>query len=153
MTSDTATKTMALNLADWMCASLQPFGVETHYDGALWWRQPGGSGIYLGATSVGKYTTSGDFTNDLAKVVTAWGNEEFSLYDCWGTYDLREAGFVREVQNPWYLRPDGALAEDGYQLPAGLRVERVTTAEGLDQFERASWVGFEENEEMLATRS
>ncbi|MFN8441799.1 MAG: GNAT family N-acetyltransferase [Caldilineaceae bacterium] len=28
----------------------------------------------------------------------------------------------------------------------------MTTAEGLDQFERASWVGFEENEEMLASR-
>lgn len=79
MTSDTTTQAMALNLADWMSASLQPLGIEYTYDGTLWWRRPGGSGIYLGATNVGKYTTSADFTNDLAKVVAAWGEEGFSL--------------------------------------------------------------------------
>ena len=152
MTSDTVTQAMALNLADWMSASLHPFAVECFADGALWWRQPGGSGIYLGATNVGKYNTSAEFVKELAKVVAAWGEQEFALYDCWGNCDLAAAGFTRLVQNPWYWRAAGPLVTNNDQLPPGLRVERVTTADELQQFERASWVGFEENEEMLATR-
>ncbi|MFN8441800.1 MAG: hypothetical protein U0175_13560 [Caldilineaceae bacterium] len=107
MTSDTATKAMALNLADWMSASLQPLGVEAYVEGSLWWRRPGGSGIYLGATNVGKYTTSADFTNDLAKVVAAWGEETFSLYDCWGAYELPRRALSTRYRIPGiYALPD-----------------------------------------------
>lgn len=42
------TRAMALNLADWHTASVQHFGVVSDYTATLWWRQPGGSGIYLG---------------------------------------------------------------------------------------------------------
>lgn len=147
-----STRSMALNLAEWMSDSLQPFGVQTYFDDGFWWRKPGGSGIYLGALNLDTQADNTALLADLQRVKAAWGGEEFSLYDCWGTYDLSVGGFERVVQNSWYLRPAGELATGEYQLPAGLSVARVATVAELIEFERASWVGFEESEEMLDSR-
>ena len=147
-----STRSMALNLAEWMSDSLQSFGVQTYFDDGFWWRKPGGSGIYLGALNLDTQADNTALLADLQRVKAAWGGEEFSLYDCWGTYDLSVGGFERVVQNPWYLRPAGELATGDYQLPAGLSVARVATVAELIEFERASWVGFEESEEMLDSR-
>jgi GNAT superfamily N-acetyltransferase len=145
--ADAMTRAMALNLVAWMDASLQPFDVSTFTTGSIWQRRPGGSAIYLGAVILDPQAADEVVMADLDRVVAAWGDQGFALYDCWATRDLRALGFERIVQNPWYLRPPSPLRPA--PLPAGLTIEAVATVEQLIEFERASWVGFEESETPL----
>jgi GNAT superfamily N-acetyltransferase len=145
LTDRAATRSMALNLCDWMHSSIRWYGVESAYTETLWWRQPGGSGIYLGAVIVDGEKPDSEVLADLRRVQEAWGSQKISLWDCWGRRDLGEIGLVRHWKNPWYLRPAAPLAATA--IPDGLSIEKVTTEEGLAGFERASWIGFEEPEE------
>ena len=52
---------------------------------------------------------------------------------------LDGSGFSVEGDHPWMVRAPGALA---VSAPEGLRVERVTDAAGLADFELASAIGF-----------
>ena len=138
------TRAMALNQDDWHTSSVQHFGVASYYTDTLWWRQPGGSGIYLGAAIHDAELPDAEVLADLAVVQAAWGGQGFAVYDFWGTRDLAAAGFRRMVKNPWYLRlPAPAPALD---LPEGLTIEIARTLQQLADFERASWEGFEEPE-------
>ncbi|MCC6456020.1 MAG: GNAT family N-acetyltransferase [Caldilineaceae bacterium] len=139
---NTMARSMALNLADWHRASLQGFGVESFYTDALWWRQPGGSGIYLGAIVLDAQTPDETLFAELRTVQQAWELRSFGLYDCWATRDLAGVGFERAVKNPWYLREPNASPEP--KLPDGLSIEIVTRPQQLADFEWASWAGFEE---------
>lgn len=138
------TKSMALNLADWHRSSVQHFGIQSSYTDSLWWRQPGGSGIYLGAIIHDAQTPDEELFAELQTVKNAWGEQGFEVYDCWGKRDLTPIGFEKVVKNPWYLRLPGAAPE--LSLPKGLSIEIVRTAQQLADFERASWEGFEEPE-------
>lgn len=142
MHTGTMARAMALNLADWHRSSVQHFGVRNDYTPSLWWRQPGGSGIYLGALIHEGETPDAELFSELRDVQEAWGSQEFELYDCWGTRDLTPIGFRRVVQNPWYLRAPGAAP--ALNVPEGLTIEIARTAQQLADFERASWEGFEE---------
>jgi GNAT superfamily N-acetyltransferase len=133
---------MALNLADWQRSSIQHFGIQSFYTNSLWWRQPGGSGIYLGALIYDAQTPDDETFAELQAVEKHWGAEAFGVYDCWGTRDLTKIGFRRVVKNPWYLRPPGIAP--ALDLPEGLSIEIATTPQQLADFERASWEGFEE---------
>lgn len=140
--SDTAPRAMALNLADWHVSSVQHFGVESYYTNSLWWRQPGGSGIYLGALIHDAQTPDEETFAELQHICERWGDQGFGVYDCWGSRDLNKIGFSLVVKNPWYLRlPAPAPALD---LPQGLSIEIAKTPQQLADFERASWEGFEE---------
>jgi GNAT superfamily N-acetyltransferase len=136
------TRSMALNLCNWMESSVRWFGVESYSTPALWWRRPGGSGIYLGAVIIDGERPDTELFSDLNAVKDAWQSNELHLYDCWGRYDLSQWGFVQQWKNPWYLRP--AAPRPASLMPGGYSIERVTTAGGLAEFEWASWVGFEE---------
>jgi hypothetical protein len=135
---------MALNLADWHASSVQHFGLQSFYTNGLWWRQPGGSGIYLGALIHDIERPDGEIFAELQAVEELWGTKGFEIYDCWGSRDLTSIGFRRVVQNPWYLRPPGAAPSSN--LPEGLSIEIVETPQQLADFERATWEGFEEPE-------
>jgi GNAT superfamily N-acetyltransferase len=136
---------MALNLADWHRSSIQSFGIQSFYTDSLWWRQPGGSGIYLGAILLDAETPDEKLFAELNRVQTAWTPQGFALYDCWARRDLAEAGFERVVKNPWYLRGPAAIPLS--MLPEGLSIEIVANAQQLADFERATWEGFEEPDE------
>jgi hypothetical protein len=140
----TTTQPMALNLADWHRSSIQHFGVESDYTRSLWWRQAGGSGIYLGALIYDAQTPDDETFAELQEVESAWAPQGFWIYDCWGTRDLSSINFKQVVKNPWYLRPAGAAP--ALNLPEGLSIEIVKTPQQLADFERASWEGFEEPE-------
>lgn len=148
----TMTHAMAHNVAAWHDASLRPYGVPTHTGELIWWRHPGGSGIYLGASilddrgdGAGESSrTSEQLRTELDDVKTAWAGQAFGLYDCWASRNLAPWGFVKVVQNSWYLRPPGPLMQ--VAPPNELAIEVVTTADQLALFEEASRVGFDDLE-------
>lgn len=139
---DTMTRAMALNLADWHASSVQHFGVESYTTDSLWWRRPGGSGIYLAALIHDHQQPDAEIIAALQAVDEIWGTQGYEVYDCWGSRNLTQVGLRRVVQNPWYLRPPAAaVAPD---LPDELTIEIAQTPQQLADFERASWEGFEE---------
>lgn len=133
---------MALNLADWQARSLHHFGVTSYTTDSIWWRQPGGSGIYLAALVHDAVAPDSQVFSALQEVEAIWGDAGYAVYDCWGTRDLTQIGLKRLVKNPWYLRP--AQPAVAFDLPAGLSIEIAETSAQLAEFERASWEGFEE---------
>lgn len=140
---------MALNLAAWMDSSLRPYGVPTFRTGSLWWRRPGASGIYLGASTIDDHANDlhandVELHADFRQVAAAWQPKKFTLYDCWASRDLTSLGFEKIVQNPWYLRPVKQLTAP--TPPAELSVHIVTTPEELAAFEEASRLGFGDTE-------
>ena len=143
----TMTRAMALNLADWQASSVRHFGVGSSYTDSIWWRQPGGSGIYLAALIHDNQQDDAATFADLRNVAEVWGDQGYAVYDCWGNRDLAQVGLRRVVKNPWYLRhPAPAVALD---LPEGLEIEIVKTPQQLADFERASWEGFEEPDDPI----
>ncbi|MBV7328285.1 hypothetical protein KFU94_08495 [Chloroflexi bacterium TSY] len=134
------TRAMALNVAAWTDSSVQAFDVPTSTTDSIWWRQPGGSGIYLGASLIDDQTTEDELATDLSKAIDFWRPDGFTLYDCWASRDLTSLGLEKRVQNPWYLRAPGPLTE--LPPPEGLSIEIVTTEEQLALFEEASRLGF-----------
>ena len=144
------TRAMALNLVEWMEASLLPFGIHAFRNDFLWQRQPGGSGIYLGAVILDDEAGDDVVCAALSSQRELWRGDEFWLYDCWATRDLGRISFTRGEANPWYLRLPAI--PPALRAPGGIHIEIVTTVDELAEFERASWLGFEENEAVLHER-
>lgn len=143
----TMTRAMALNLADWHTSTVQHFGIETCTTNSIWWRRPGGSGIYLAALIHNDQRPDDETFTELQVVEEAWGDQGYEVYDCWGSRDLAQIGLKRIVKNPWYLRPPTAAV--ALNLPEGLEIEIVQTPQQLADFERASWEGFEEPDDPM----
>lgn len=141
-----AAEAMARNLADWTDASVRCYSIQTVDAPGLWWRQPGGSPIYLAAVILDAQTPDEALWVELAKVQDAWrtAGVDAWVYDCAGTRDLNALGFELLWKNPWYLRPTGPLTPAA--LPAGLTVEIVANAAQLADFEQATWQGFGESD-------
>lgn len=133
---------MALNLVDWMDASLHPFNVPTSRNDFLWQRDPGGSAIYLGAATLNHPIARDELLDALASLCDRWPGSQFAMYDCWAAYDLSVIGFQPLEANPWYLRLPATPPP--LAPPPGVVIECVETIEGLAEFERASWLGFED---------
>lgn len=142
--SPSLTKSMALNLAEWHASSVQHFGVASYYTDCLWWRQPGGSGIYLAALIHDGQRSDAQVHEEVGVVMEKWEGQRVGLYDCWGHYNLAQIGLARGFQNPWYWR--APAAPPALDLPEGLTIEIAETPQQLADFERASWEGFEEPE-------
>lgn len=142
-----ATQAMARNLADWSDASIRCYGVETFYTPGLWWRQPGGSPIYLAGVIFDAETPDDVLLPELGRVQEIWkaAGLETWVYDCAARRDLRSLGFEHQWSNPWYLRQPAPITPAA--LPEGLSIETVTTAEQLGDFEVATWQGFEDSED------
>lgn len=138
------TRAMALNVADWHTASLRPYGVQCFQNDALWWREPGGSGIYLGAIILDAQAPDDEILAGLEAVKALWGSVDFALYDCYATRDLAGIGFDLVLKNPWHVRPPSPPPAP--KLPDGLTIELARSSQELAEFEWASWAGFEEPE-------
>jgi GNAT superfamily N-acetyltransferase len=141
---DSLSGAMALNLAAWTESSARCYGVETGYTPSLWWRRPGGSGIYLTTLIHNAQTPDEELFADLRTVQAAWAPETIYVWDCWATRDLSILGYEQKWRTPWFLRPAGAITMPA--LPEGVAIESVTTADQLAEFEWASWEGFWEDE-------
>ncbi len=139
-----ATRAMALNCSAWTESSVRRLGVPAFQTRSLWWREPGGSPIYLAALIFDPHTPDQRILDELNQVHSAWGTSPILLYDCWATRDLSAVGYERRFETPWYLRPASPIATS--VLPAGLSIEIVTTSDQLADFERASRLGFEMSE-------
>ncbi len=137
----TTTRAMALNYATYTGSSVRALGVLSFQSQSLWWRQPGGSPIYLAALILDPHAPDQQILEELDQIHMAWGTSPFDLYDCWATRDLSAVGYERRFQTPWYVRPASPIGPA--VLPTGLSVEIVTTPDQLADFEWASSVGFE----------
>ena len=133
---------MALNIVAWTETSVHSLSVETGRSRCLWWRRPGGSPIYLGAAIFAAQVADDELQRDLRQAEAAWGAAGFGLWDCWATRDLGRFGYRRQWLAPWYLRMPSAPTTPA-ELPSGLSIELVTTANHLAEFEQATWEGFE----------
>lgn len=140
VTDPSMTRSMALNVTAWTEASVKAYGISTSTTDSIWWRQPGGSPIYLKASTISDHMSDDELYADLSKVVEAWRPNGFGLYDCWASRDLTPLGFEKIMQSPWYLRPPGPISK--VNPPVGLTIEVVKTAGQLALFEEASRLGF-----------
>ncbi len=143
--ADAATRAMARNVADWHDASVRALGIETFRTDSLWWRLPGGSPIYVGAITL--EPDSSELRAGLRMVQDAWGAEAAPVYDGWNTHRSESIDAELLWKNPWYLRQPAPF--DPPALPANLSIERVTTCEGLEAFERATVEGFGDSADAL----
>lgn len=150
--SRAATQAMARNLVAWTEVSVRGYGIQTFHAPGLWWRQPGGSGIYLAAVILGDPTPDNLILAEMQKAREAWtaAGLDAWVYDCAATRDLSRLGFESMWRTPWYLRRPAALTPA--PLPEGLSIETVTTAAQLADFEVATWQGFEGTETDFAGR-
>ncbi len=147
---DATTRAMALNCAAWTESSVRALGVAASQTRSLWWREPGGSPIYLAALIFDADAPDQRIFDELGQVHTAWGTSLISLYDCWATRDLGAVGYERRFETPWYVRPASPIAPP--ELPTGLSIELVSTSDHLADFERATCLGFETAQAELPAR-
>ena len=138
---DATTRAMALNCSAFTESSLRALGVPALQTRSLWWREPGGSPIYLAALIFDPHASEERIFDELQEVHAAWGESSIVLYDCWATRDLSALGYAHQFQTPWYVRPASSIAPG--VLPTGLSIEIVATPDELADFERASCIGFE----------
>lgn len=137
------TGAMARNVADWHGVSVRALGIRTHTTDSLWWREPGGSGIYVAAIPQGPESDA--LYADLQEVKERWGINGIVVYDAWNLY--KSQAFRGEVlfASPWYLRMPAPFTAP--KPPDGLTIKRVTTGSELEAFERASIQGFADADE------
>ncbi|MEM7132877.1 MAG: GNAT family N-acetyltransferase [Chloroflexota bacterium] len=139
-TDHSMTRSMALNVTAWTEASVKAYGISTSTTDSIWWRQPGGPGIYLNASTISDHMSDDELAAGLNRVVEDWQPSGFGLYDCWASRDLTPLGFEKVMQSPWYMRPSGPISE--VNPPDGLTIDLVKTADQLALFEEASRLGF-----------
>lgn len=137
------TRAMALNWAAFNSSCVRALGLSISQTRSLWWREPGGSPIYLAALLLDPNVADQAIFDDLVSVHDAWTGSPIQLYDLWACRDLAGLGYTRLFQNPWYLR--SAAPIEACELPLGLSIEVVRTPEELAEFERASYFGFNES--------
>lgn len=148
-TAHALTAAMIDNVIAWTEASVRGFAVPTYHTACLWWRAPGGSGIYLHAVILDPRAPDATLYADLRQAQAMWQDSDFSLWDCWATRDLSGLGYTRQWQSTWYLRP-AATPLAAPTLPPGLTIEVVATRDQLADFETATVAGFAEPGETVA---
>ena len=136
------TREMMLNVAASQDISVAAHGVRTTYGDTLWWREPGGSPIYLEVAVTDPDADDHALRAELMQVETAWGEREFTLWDASADRKLSRRGYSWGFTHAWYLRHPAPLP-DNFDAPPELSVETVTTREQLAEFEQATWDGFE----------
>lgn len=123
----------AANLAGWHDLMLRALGHATRQDGGLWLTGDRVPQIFFSAIAVRSRASSEACAAGTSTAV--W----IAVCDPWNDLSLDGSGFSVEGDHPWMVRAPGALA---VAAPEGLRVERVTDAAGLADFELASAIGF-----------
>jgi GNAT superfamily N-acetyltransferase len=144
------TRAVALNWAAFNSCCVRALGVTCFQTPSTWWREPGGSPIYLAALLLDPNASDQTVFDELVTVHEAWKGSPIQLYDFWASRELSELGYTRIFQNPWYGR--SAAPIEPYELPRGLFIEIVETSEQLAEFERASHIGFDNSEASLPQR-
>lgn len=139
------TRAMARNVAEWHDASVRAHGIQTHWTDTLWWREPGGSPIYVGAIVLSPETDNLQAT--LRPVQDAYGAESPPVYDAWDMYKADDFSGEVLFAHPWYVRLPAPFTAP--KPPTGISVDRVTTTDELEAFERATIEGFADSVDAL----
>ncbi len=150
LTDDASARAMARNVAAWTAVSVRAFDIEAASTDTLWWRQPGGSPIYIGAVVTDGHAPAEQLAADLQQVQQDWGANRFHIYESWANRDLGQMGFELRWQNPWYVRPPAPAPPP--VAPDGLDISTVTTIDELAEFEVATAIGFNESDTDIPAR-
>ncbi len=125
----------AANLTAWHDANLRAHGLATAVDDGVWHTPDAAPVIYFSAIRIaprGSAAVMVDGTSRTAFVAAC---------DPWSDLDLAPRGFQPDGDHPWMVRPgDGPWTRPA--APAGLEIEPVVDARGLDEFERTAERGF-----------
>ena len=143
----------ARNQAAWADKQIRAHGIECRYSDVLWtcWGSGVATEIHDEAVAIAPRSSEHDtrIVDEIEQLVAAHGNE-LVVMDWWSELDLTHLGFelVRNTgvePSPYLYRPPGG--EPTIDPPPELEIERVTNSEELQEFEEATFHGYEKSGE------
>ncbi len=140
----------ARNQAAWADWQLRAHGIECRYSDSLWtyWQSGPGTVIHPEAITLtpGSAGDKSAAIREIEKLVAAREHDRLDVVDWWSEIDLGPLGFEL-AQNtgvepaPYLIRSPGPVPP--VAAPSELEVSQVTTPDALEEFEKASFEGFE----------
>lgn len=131
------------NMAAWQEWQLGALGLECRRADSIWSWSERGPGIRLTAITISKGTKEAK-EEQLAvveRLVELRPNGKLSVMDSWMDLDLTHLGFELDGHSPFYVRPPGPLPATA--IPSELEIAQVSSPADLQDFELASFQGFE----------
>ena len=140
----------ARNQAAWADSQLRAHGVECRYSDSLWtcWQGGPATAIHPQAITLtpGSHAENPEIMREIEQLAAAREQDQLQVIDWWGTLDLTSLGFEFmwntgfEPARYLMLPPGG---RPPVTVPPELEITRVKTPETLEEFEEASFEGFE----------
>jgi hypothetical protein len=115
--------------AAWHASWLTALGLRSERRGRAWRALDAPPPIYWAAITLRADASARDVQGSNGTVC-----------DSWCAVDLSPRGFVERGREPWFVRPAGEL--DAEDAPARFRIQRVSSAAEVAEFERVSMRGF-----------
>ncbi len=140
----------ARNQAAWADRQLRAHGLECRYSDSLWtcWQPGPATAIHPQAVTLtpGLIAEPPALMREIEQLVAAREQDQLEVIDWWRALDLTSLGFELAWNTgiepaPYLVRPPGV--HPPVAVPPELEVERVRTPETLEEFEEASFEGFE----------
>lgn len=123
--------------AGWHAAWLTSLGLRWERSDSLWWAVDSPPFIYWAAITLAPDAPESLLCRMHGTICDSWSVLELSRCG----FDERDRdGFEERAQEPWFLRPAGALPDEG--RPSGLEVVRASTPAQVAEFEDVSVRGF-----------
>ena len=140
----------ARNQATWADRQLRAHGIECRYSDSLWtcWQPGPATAIHPQAVTLtpGSAAEKPALMREIEQLVAAREQDQLKVNDWWRALDLTSLGFEliwnTEVEPaPYLVRPPGV--HPPVTVPPELEVTQVSRPETLEEFEEASFEGFE----------
>lgn len=149
----------AKNHAAWADKQIRAHGIDCRYSEWLWtcWQSGQGTEIHHQAITLtsGSNLETPSIDREIEQLTSSRENERLEVVDWWQTLDLASLGFELTWNGDTNAMPYLVLPVEGRSSilpPPELEVARVTTAEELVEFERASFHGFDNTGEFRPGR-
>ena len=140
----------ARNQAAWADKQLRAHGLECRYSDSLWTCWQGGEATAIHPQAVtltpGSAAERPALMREIEQLVAVREHDELEVIDWWRALDLTSLGFEFKWNTgiepaPYLMLPPGLHTP--VAIPPELEVERVRTPETLEEFEEASFEGYE----------
>ena len=140
----------ARNQAAWADKQLRAHGIECKYSDSLWtcWQSGPATEIHHEAVTLtpGSAAENSALMREIEELVAAREQDRLEVVDWWRALDLTTLGFEFIMNTavepaPYLVRPPGV--HPPVAVPPELEVTEVRTPETLEEFEEASFEGFE----------
>ena len=140
----------ARNQAAWADKQIRAHILECRYSDSLWtcWQSGPATAIHHQAVTLtpGSVAETPALMQEIEQLVVAHEQDQVEVIDWWRVLNLTSLGFELPGNTgiepaPYLLRPPGV--QPSVAIPPELEIERVRTPETLEEFEEASFEGFE----------